>query len=455
MARADATRRPELDELREHVAELERERELLNAIANTAPSLLCLIDPDGTVRPAATNKAFERRLDYAPGKTGGVLFWERYVPPEDAGRVRAAIEAVVDGGEPAFHEGRWLTRAGEVVHVEWSCSPLPMISSGPLFLLSAADVTERKRHEAEVRDSRARIVAAADEARKRLERNLHDGAQQRLVAVLLALRLARGRVSAVPDATEALDAAITELSAAVAELRELARGIHPAALTERGLATAVRGLAQRTPVPVELDVTDVRYPEPVEAAAYFVVSESLANVARYARASGASVRIREEGGALAVEVEDDGVGGADQSAGTGLSGLADRVAALDGSFAVESPPGDGNGCGRRSRFASSATRQVPESLREVLLVRVPLDVAEVGRRDDVRQRQQLVPDRRLLVEHVDGRERRPPLRECRGERTWLDEAGASGVDEERPPGIAARSSRVTSCASPASAGRGR
>ena len=117
MARTDGTRRTSLAELRERVAELERERELLNAIANTAPSLLCLIDPDGTVRPYATNRAFERRLDYEPGETSGVRFWERHVPTEDAADVRAAIEAVVAGGEPTFHEGRWLTQAGEVVHV--------------------------------------------------------------------------------------------------------------------------------------------------------------------------------------------------------------------------------------------------------------------------------------------------------------------------------------------------
>ena len=323
------------------MAELERERELLNAIANTAPSLLCLIDPDGTVRPYATNRAFERRLDYEPGETSGVRFWERHVPTEDAADVRSAIEAVVAGEEPTFHEGRWLTRAGEVVHVQWSCDPLPMIASGPLYLLSASDVTERKQHEAEVKRSRARIVAAADEARKRLERNLHDGAQQRLVAVLLALRLSRSRVSQSPEALEALEAAIAELGAAVDELRELARGIHPAALTERGLGTAVAGVAHRSPVPVTLDVTDARFPQPVEAAAYFVVSESLANVARYADAAGASVRIREEAGILTVEVRDDGVGGADEGAGTGLRGLADRVAALDGTFAVESPPGGG------------------------------------------------------------------------------------------------------------------
>ena len=331
----------ELEELRERVAELERERELLNAIANTAPSLLCLVDPDGTVRPYATNKAFERTLGYEPSETGGVRFWERYVPPGDAAAVRRAIEDVVGGAETRFHEGRWLRRDGTTVDVQWACSGLPMIESGPLYLLSATDVTERRQHEEEVRRSRARIVAAADEARRRLERNLHDGAQQRLVAVLLGLRLVRGRVKELPDAAAALDSAIAELVEAVDELRELARGIHPAALTERGLAAAVRGAADRAPLDVEVELELGRHPEPVEAAAYFVVSEALANVAKYASASAARVRLVDGTGSLLVEVEDDGVGGADPTAGTGLRGLADRVAALDGTFAVDSPAGAG------------------------------------------------------------------------------------------------------------------
>ncbi|MGE5689872.1 MAG: PAS domain S-box protein [Pseudomonadota bacterium] len=331
----------ELFELRARVAELERERELLNAIANTAPSLLCLIDPDGTVRPFATNKAFERTLGYEPAETGGVRFWDRYVPPEDADAVRAAIEEVVAGAATRAYEGRWRRRDGTDVHVQWSCSGLPMIASGPLYLLSAADVTERRRHEEEVRESRARIVAAADEARQRLERNLHDGAQQRLVAVLLSLRLARGRAGGEPQTAAALDAAIAELSEAVDELRELARGIHPAVLTERGLAAAVTGIADRVPLPVAVHVTTTRHPARVEAAAYYVVSEALANVAKYAQASSASIRITDGSARLAVEVRDDGVGGADAAAGSGLRGLADRVAALDGTFEVESPPGGG------------------------------------------------------------------------------------------------------------------
>jgi PAS domain S-box-containing protein len=329
-----------ISELRARVAELERERELLNSVANFAPSLLCLVDQTGRVQPAATNRAFEQTLGYEPSETGGVLFWERYVPEEDAATVRAAIEAVVAGGDPAELEGTWSRRDGSAVLVTWSCTPLPPIAAGTLFLLSATDVTERRRHEEEVLTSRARIVAAADAERKRLERNLHDGAQQRLIALLLSLRVARGRTE-TPGVESLLDGAIDELAAAVQDLRELARGIHPAALTERGLATAVRLLVARQPLPLEVSLPQRRYDEPIEAAAYYVVAESLANIAKYAQASAGAVRGREEGGRLVVEIEDDGIGGADPLRGTGLRGLADRDAVLDGSFAVTSPVGSG------------------------------------------------------------------------------------------------------------------
>jgi PAS domain S-box-containing protein len=151
------------------IAELERERELLNAIANHAPSLICLVGADGRVRPAATNIAFERRLGYDPSETGGDFFWSKYVPPEDADTVRETIERAIDGRPAEEQDGRWLTKAGEVVDVAWSCTELPMIESGPVYLICGTDITERKQHEAEVRTSRTRIVAAADDARRRLE----------------------------------------------------------------------------------------------------------------------------------------------------------------------------------------------------------------------------------------------------------------------------------------------
>jgi len=187
----------------------------------------------------------------------------------------------------------------------------------------------------DLRESRARIVQAGDAARRKLERDLHDGAQQRLVGLALDLRLAREKLNEDPETAAAmLDEASAELARATEELRELARGIHPAVLSDRGLDAAVQMLAQRAPVPVRIDSSiDGRLPEPVEAAAYFVVSEALTNVVKHARADHAEVGIRRENGRLLVEVRDDGAGGADPS-GSGLRGLADRVAALDGRLQV-------------------------------------------------------------------------------------------------------------------------
>ena len=328
-------------DLRARVVELERVRELLNAIANHAPSLLCLVDAEGRVRPSATNVAFERTLGYDPGASGGDYFWERYVPEDDAETVQELIGQAIAGGPVTEQDGRWLTSTGELVDVAWSCTPLPMIDDGRLYLICGTDITERKRHEEEVRTSRTRIVTAADDARRRLERDLHDGAQQRLVALLLSLRATRKEAERDPALQARIDAAIDELSGALHDLRELARGIHPVALTRRGLPAALRLVADRSPVPVELTMPADRYEEAVEATAYYVVVEALTNVAKYARASSAAVRIDAFDGHLVVEVVDDGVGGADAAAGSGLSGLADRVAALDGSFTVESAPGAG------------------------------------------------------------------------------------------------------------------
>jgi signal transduction histidine kinase len=195
----------------------------------------------------------------------------------------------------------------------------------------------------ELRASRARIVESADAARRKIERDLHDGAQQRLVALALELRMARGRVDQDGEAAkELLDGALRNLEEATRELRELARGIHPAVLSDRGLGSAVEALAQRMPLPIEItSVPDQRLPEPVEAAAYFVVAEAITNVARYAQATHAAVDVRCDDGTLVVEVTDDGIGGADPSWGSGLRGLSDRIAALDGRLEVSSPAGAG------------------------------------------------------------------------------------------------------------------
>jgi signal transduction histidine kinase len=200
-----------------------------------------------------------------------------------------------------------------------------------------------ERLEAALRRSRKRIVEAGLAERRRLERDLHDGAQQRLVALSLTLRMAQNQIAKNPDkAAEMVGAAQDELTRALEELRELARGIHPAVLSDRGLGPAVEALAVRSPLPVKVvEVPGERLPEPVEAAAYFVIAEALTNVVKYANASTATVAVRRTNGHAEVEVRDDGVGGADPGRGSGLRGLADRVGALDGSLALDSPPGSG------------------------------------------------------------------------------------------------------------------
>jgi signal transduction histidine kinase len=196
---------------------------------------------------------------------------------------------------------------------------------------------------AQVQESRARLVTAADAERRRIERDIHDGAQQRLVALGLQLRSAQRMLgpAAEPEVELLLDATVDELQVAVNELRELARGVHPAILTEDGLGAALESLAARTPFPVELETFDERVPAPVEAAAYFVASEALTNVSKHAHASRAHVLARRRNGKVEIVVEDDGVGGAQPEQGSGLSGLADRVEALGGKLRIESPPGHG------------------------------------------------------------------------------------------------------------------
>jgi signal transduction histidine kinase len=203
----------------------------------------------------------------------------------------------------------------------------------------AAEV--RARYD-DLRAASARLVAAGDAARRRIERDLHDGAQQRLVSLSVTLNLARRHVEPGSRTAELLDSAVAELTAGLSELRELARGIHPAVLTERGLDPALDALAARAPLPVTISAPlERRLPPAVEAAAYFVVMEALTNVAKYASATTAEVKIEQVNGHVVIDVADDGVGGADPAAGSGLTGLGDRVAALGGRLEVESPPGGG------------------------------------------------------------------------------------------------------------------
>jgi signal transduction histidine kinase len=201
---------------------------------------------------------------------------------------------------------------------------------------------ELRAQTTELRGSRARLVAVGDAERRRLERDLHDGAQSRFAGVALHLRLAQRKAPPDSELAQMLESAIGELYAGIEELRELARGIHPAVLTQRGLEAALESLASRAPLPVDVRTPlDGRLPAAVETAAYFAVSEALANVVKHAGAGLVAVDVRVERGRLVIDVADDGRGGASVGAGSGLSGLADRIGALDGHVAIDSPPGAG------------------------------------------------------------------------------------------------------------------
>src|SRR6266511_885644 len=225
-----------------------------------------------------------------------------------------------------------------------SAEPLPVDTEARLGafceLVSLAVASAQAR--ADLSASRARLVKTGDEQRRKLERNLHDGAQQRLVSVALTIRLARRQLESDSDAAAAsLEGAAKELDLALEELRELARGLHPAALTEQGLGPALAGVAQRLPIEVDVDAPDGRLPENIEATAYYIVTEALTNVVKHAQATKAKVDMTLAGDVLKFEVTDDGRGGADPSGGSGILGLRDRAEAVGGTLFVISPPGKG------------------------------------------------------------------------------------------------------------------
>jgi signal transduction histidine kinase len=244
---------------------------------------------------------------------------------------RAAVAAPVHVGGSLWGALAAATRSDEPLpdrHEQRLCDFAELVAQA----LANADAREQ------LAASRARIVEAGDAERRRLERNLHDGAQQRLVSVAVGLRTVEAVLDKDrPAARTILGEAQDELAKGLDELRELARGIHPAVLTDRGLGPALHGLAARAPVPVEItDLPDERLAGPAEAAAYYVVAEAITNVAKYANASSVTVSVRRSNGHATVVVSDDGVGGADPARGTGLRGLADRLEALEGSLVVDS-----------------------------------------------------------------------------------------------------------------------
>jgi signal transduction histidine kinase len=256
------------------------------------------------------------------------------LPPPDSGRAVTVLGPSDDPVAALVHDRVLLERRGLLEAAG---------AAARLALENERLQAELRAQLAELRASRTRIVQAGDEERRRLERNLHDGAQQRLLSLGLALQLARVQIGAEANgAAELLSEAEDELRAALDELRELARGIHPAILTDQGLGAAVRSLAERSGVPVTIvGLPQQRLDEPIEAAAYFLVSESLTNCAKHAHASAIRLSITRQDRTAVVDIDDNGVGGADPTGGSGLRGLSDRVHALDGTFQIESPCGGG------------------------------------------------------------------------------------------------------------------
>jgi signal transduction histidine kinase len=223
----------------------------------------------------------------------------------------------------------------------WLTSAVASLDARVASALLGPSRAEELQHRVEhLTQTRAGVVDAADAERRRLERDLHDGTQQRLVSLAMNLGMARAQASTAEEALDAVAEAHEAAKAALAELRDLIRGLHPAVLEDRGLDAALSGVAARMPIPVRLTVDLPRRPSPVvEAVAYFVVSEGLANIAKHAQASQAEVFVQRTGDRLHVIVTDDGVGGADPARGTGLTGLARRAESVDGTFEVVSPPG--------------------------------------------------------------------------------------------------------------------
>jgi len=318
--------------------ELHKTQERLQAVIHSAP--VGILEVDLEERVIRWNPAAERIFGWSAEEILGMPV--PIVPPQKQAEFEAVLATVRSGRRYPNTETFRQRKDGTLVDVEIAAAPVRG-STGEVVshMVVFTDITNRKRQERELRASRARIVEAGDSERRRLERNLHDGAQQRLVGVALQLRLLQKRVHGDTTAEELASGAGEQLQYSLQELRELARGLHPAVL-EQGLEPALKALATRSTVATTVSYAPGdRLPEPVELAAYFVACEALANVGKYAHANSARVRVWRDARSAFIEISDDGIGGADEHRGTGLRGLADRVEALDGGLRVVSAPGAG------------------------------------------------------------------------------------------------------------------
>ena len=314
------------------------------AIVDSA--LDCVVTMDAGGRIVEWNPAAERCFGQLSVEVIGRELAEVIIPFELRDAHREGLARYLATGERRMLDRRIETTAvradGTEFSVELTIAEID-VPGPPVFTGHLRDITERREAEDEVRASRARLVEVADETRRRLERDLHDGAQQRLVGLALDLQLAREVLEDDPAAArELLDGAVAGLRGAIDELRELARGIHPAVLTTHGLAAALPDLSRRCPIDVRFDGLETeRLPAAVEATIYFVCSETLTNAAKHSGAESVLVAFEQQDERVIVEVCDDGRGGASMRKGTGLRGLGDRVTAIGGSFEVRSEPGEG------------------------------------------------------------------------------------------------------------------
>jgi signal transduction histidine kinase len=311
-------------------------RRMMRSLARSL--LITSLSAHAPVREALAESLGDRTLSIA--------YWlpDREAFVDESGR---AVALPGPGSERTWtavdYEGRRVAAIIHAAHLEASPELVQAAAAAASLALDnerlKADLRARVE---ELRASRVRIVEASNAARRKVERDLHDGAQQQLVALALELKVLRNRVGENDEALKLIDGIEQKLGAALDELRALGRGIHPGILTDRGLAAALEALVTRAPLPIvrEIDLPE-RPPSSVEAVGYYVVTEALTNVLKYAKANEATVCARYDGEDVVVELQDDGVGGADEREGSGLQGLRDRVAALDGELTVISPPGEG------------------------------------------------------------------------------------------------------------------
>jgi PAS domain S-box-containing protein len=331
----------------------------LKAILDCVAQPVWVVDHEGLIRfanPAAVVALGYEDLDELEGRPSHQTIHYRHpdgspFPVEECPMLLPRMT-----GETIHRDEDWFFRRdGTMFPVAYWSAPIDT-PTGRGAVVAFTDIEEQRESERAIRErdvararesegraAQRRVLEAADAARRQVTRDLHDGAQQKLVNVILNLQLTKEMWTSEPDrALEQLDSATQQASAAITDLRELAAGIHPWLLTTRGLIAAVDELAKELPLPVKVEIPEQRVPPPIEVSVYFLISEGLTNVVKHARAKSASVRISITGGVLTVEVRDDGVGGADgRPIGHGLAGLADRVNALEGTLSVESPPSAG------------------------------------------------------------------------------------------------------------------